>query len=416
MANNTYGSNFSGDVSTYIAGKTLMLAKKSMVMYQIMDKVPFPKNEGRTFQYTRYERVPLPQSALSEGQSPSGSQMSISQVTAVMDQWGDVLAVTDVAIDSVKHPVLQQAIELLSLQAAETMDREIIKVALSGTNIYYPNSISARSSLTSSDKISSAAIGKIVANMRSYGAIPYDGASYIGVFDPFSEDDIVGVDTTFIDASKYGAIKNLLNQEVGTWKGIRWVRGNTLPAIKLLTGASGAGSGTAGSLAASTTYNAKLVVVDKNTGFETHVSAVFNAATGLGESSVDITVPALPADATAGSLFRLYFGSNGGTLYVAASDIAASSTYNQKTVPTSGSVAQATPPATYKVHFAFVFGKQAMASVELNKIKAYLTPAVPSDSDPLVQRRKAGWKCDFKPVICNELFMARLEHVTSNGN
>jgi N4-gp56 family major capsid protein len=412
---NSFGSQFSSDaVSAYIAAKLLMIAQKTLVLYQICDKAQMKFGEGRTFQYSRYDRIPLPQAPLTEGVSPSGLAMSVGVVTGVLDQWGAWTGLTDVAIDSVKHPVLQQAISLLSNNARETIDREIFKVAASGTNIYYPNSVSARSGIGASDKLSSTLIGKVVANLRQDGAIPYADGLYMGVVDHFAEDDMM-IDTTFVDAAKYGAIKQLYVNEIGTWKGVRWVTTNSMPILRLLSGASGASSATGGSLANSTTYNAKVAVVDKMTGHETYLSATFNAATGMSATSVDITIPALPAGATSGSKMRLYFGSNGGTLYLAANDIDPSSTYNQKTVPTSGSVAQAAPPATYAIHLTFVFGKEAMACIELNKMKATLTPNVASDSDPLAQRRKAGWKADFKAVICNEDFMARIEHTATNG-
>lgn len=414
MSVNTLSSNFSNDVSVYIASKLLSLAVKQLVLYQLCDKVALPKGEGRTFQYTRYDRVPLPQSELSEGVTPGDTAMSISYVQAVMDQWGAVIPISDVAIDSVKHPVLQQAIALAAMQAQETVDREIAIVLIAGTNVFYPNAIAARGSLTTSDKIDSSAASKIVASLRKAGAMPYDGSHYVGVVDPYSEEDLMR-DSTLVAAAQYSSIKMLMNQEIGEWKGVRWVRSNTLPSIGLMTGASGASSDTTGSLTASTTYNAKLAVVDKNTGHETFITAVFNAATAGGKSSVDITVPALPSGATAGSKMRLYFGENSGVLYLAANDIDPSSTYNQKTVPTSGDVAQAAPPSGVRVHHAFIMGKQAISCVELNKVKAYLTPNVPSDSDPLVQRRKVGWKCDFKAVITNENFLARLEHYTTNG-
>lgn len=414
MATNTLASNFSTDVSTYIAEKTLMIALKELALYQICDKAVLPKNSSRTFQYTRYERLNLPQSSLTEGVTPSDVSMSISVVSAVMDQWGAVIPISDVAIDSVKHPVLQKAIELAAYQMKEVVDREIALVLLSGTNVFFPNAIASRPNLTTSDKIDSASIGKVVASLRAYAARPMDGSHYVGVVDSYSEDDLVK-DATFVLAAQYGNVKLLYNEEIGMWKGVRWIRSNTLPSLGLLGAVSAAGSGTAGSLVASTTYNGKLAVVDVRTGHEIFMSATFNAATGMGQTSVDITIPALPSGAPAGSLFRLYFGSNGGTLYRVASDIAASSTYNQKTLPTSGTVAQAAAPSGVRVHHAFILGKEAVSCVELNKMKAYLTPAVPSDSDPLVQRRKVGWKCDFKAVICNDSFLARLEHYTSNG-
>jgi N4-gp56 family major capsid protein len=138
VANNST-STFSSDVSLYIAQKVLQVALKNLVLYGLCDKAPLPKNSGRTFQYTRYERVVLPQSALSEGVTPGDTAMSISTVSAVMDQWGAVIPLTDQAIDSIKHPVLQKAMELAGMQAAEALDREIALTLLAGTNVFYPN-------------------------------------------------------------------------------------------------------------------------------------------------------------------------------------------------------------------------------------------------------------------------------------
>lgn len=415
MSVNTLTSNFSAAVSTYIAKKTLMLALKRVALYQVCDKPQQPMNSGKVFQYNRYDRVALPQSTLTEGTTPGDTSMSISTVTATMDQWGAVIPISDVAIDTVTHPVLQKAINLASLQAAETVDREICKVLLTGTNVFYPNAITARASLTTSDKMSTAFVGKIVAQMRGDGAIPYDGDLYLGVVDSWSEDDMVN-DSTFVTAAAYGAVKKLYVNEIGQWKGVRWIRSNALPNVKRLSTGSGASSATAGSLVASTAYDAKLTVVDANTGYETFIGDKLDISTAGGQTSIDFSVPALPTGATAGSTFNIYLGSDGGTLYLASTGNAASTTKNIGTLPTSGNVAPASCPASgNKVHFAFIFGMEGVACVELKKIESFLTPKGASDSDPLAQRRKVGWKTMFKAVICNELFIARGEHQTTNG-
>lgn len=416
MSTNAY-SAFASDAATYIAKKTLSIALKRLAVYQLAAKEPMPKNNSRTFQYTRYERLVLPQVKLSEGVTPADTQMSISTVQAVMDQWGAVIPISDVAIDSVKHPVLQKAIDLAAHQAQEVVDRECVKVALSGSNVFYPNKATvARSGIASTDYLTSPVIGRVVSVLRDQGAMPYDEGEdlFVGVVDSFTNDDI-SVDTTFLDAAKYGQIKKLLVNEIGEWKGVRWVRSNTIPYIGLATGASAATSATAGSLSNSTSYDALVSVVDAKTGFETFVSAVFTGTTGVAATSLDVTIPALPSGASAGSTFNMYFGAHSGVLYLAQQGLAASTVANQGTVPVSGPVAPATPNTGFKTHFSVIFGKEALACVELNKIHAYLTPAVPSDSDPLVQRRKVGWKTDFKAVITNDSFMARIEHAAING-
>jgi N4-gp56 family major capsid protein len=418
MSVNTFSGNFSADAVTYIAQKTLLIALRRLAIYQLCDKVPMPKNNSLTFQYTRYERFALPQYPLSEGVTPTGIPMTITPVQAVMSQWGAIVQISDISIDTVKHPVLQKAIDLMAHQSQETIDRECAKVALSGANVYYPNpATTSRSGIAATDYVTSTVIGRVVSVMRNYGAMPYDEGEdlYVGVVDSFVNDDI-SVDSTFVDAAKYGMIKKLLVNEIGEWKGVRWVRSNTIPFIGLLAGGSAASSATAGSLSSSTEYDAVLTIVDALTGYEVYVSAVFSATTGVGASSIQISVPALPSDATPGSTYNLYFGPHAGILYLAQTGLLASGSYNQGVVPLSGAVAPATPASGFKTHFTLVFGKEAISCVELEKIHAFITPAVPTDSDPLVQRRTVGWKALFKAVITNDNFMARIESASINGN
>ena len=106
--------------------------------------------------------------------------------------------------------------------------------------------------------------------------------------DSYTNDDI-SVDTTFVDAAKYGQIKKLLVNEIGEWKGVRWIRSNTMPTIGLMTGNSAATSATAGSLSNSTQYDFAVSVVDAKTGFETFVPAVFSGTTGMAATSIQIT-------------------------------------------------------------------------------------------------------------------------------
>ena len=91
--------------------------------------------------------------------------------------------------------------------------------------------------------------------------------------------------------------------------------------------------------------------------------------------------------------------------------IPANTAFSVLAPPTSGtSIAGSSIPATGEiVHSSWVFGKEAFAVVDLQKLQSFLTPNQASDSDPLVQRRKAGWKLMFKAVICNNDFMARIE-------
>lgn len=397
-------SRFQDNAQKYIAAQTLKRVNRDVIVYGLGKKEKLPHRYSKTFQYTRYEKLDLPYSPLSEGVTPSsGSDMNISTVQAVMDQWGSFVNLSDVAQITAKHPALQQAIQLLGEQASETIDREAIKLLLSNTNVTYPGAAISRATIAAADYMDTLTVKKVVADMRKQGARTRMGRLFFGLLDPFVEMDLAE-DTTFKEAASYSNIMALQNGEVGIWMGVRWVCSNLLPTIQRLGDPAFATSATAGSLANATTYYAKVVQVDNSLGFEVGVSQEVSAATGAGDTSMDITMPA-----ATGYTYNVYFGDTSGQTYLQSEQNAAAAVVNVGAVPASSDLPPAEPAVGVEVHYSWVLGDEAFAVPELMSLQTFLTPAQASDSDPLLQRRKASWKVMFKPVICNELFLERIE-------
>src|SRR5687767_9662296 len=107
-------STFSGaSINAHIAGEVLDIAKKSVVFQQLGEHAKLPAGEGKTFQFNRFERLALPLVPLTEGSPPASTNMAMTSVTAVADQWGAFVELTDVALLTVKHPLLAIAMKLL---------------------------------------------------------------------------------------------------------------------------------------------------------------------------------------------------------------------------------------------------------------------------------------------------------------
>lgn len=396
-------SNFSSDSQTYIAAQTLIRIKRDVVVYGLGKQEKLPNRFSKTFQYTRFEKLNLPKSALSEGVTPStNSSVSISTVQAVMDQWGDFVNISDVADITVKHPVMEQAMQLMSEQAAETIDRECINLLLSNTSVYYPGAVASRGALTTSSYMDSDTIKKVVAAMRSRGARNAEGKKMLGLFDPFVSFDVTS-DATFTLAAQYSNIQALYNGEVGQWLGVRWIESNLIPTLTRMSSVSTA-SATGGSLANSTTYYFKVTAVDNALGYEQLVTVEQTQATAGGGTAVALTMPS-----TAGYTYNVYAGSASGALFLYSSFSDPSAVVTVLSIPVSGNAPPATPAASVVVHYSWVLGMEAFAVPELMSLETFVTPRQASDSDPLLQRRKASWKVMFKPVICNQLFLARIE-------
>src|SRR5215469_11220520 len=175
MAGTNVASQFSADIVAYIAEKTLPLARKQLVAYQFGDPLTLPKGRGTTYTATRYLRIPLPFAPLSEGVPPIGETMTIQQVSAVAQQWGDKVTITDVAEMTIYHPLFQKATELVGLQVAETLERNTFNTLNSGTQINYVNSRGARASLTTGDVLSPYEVQRAYSMLFNLGAPRYMG-------------------------------------------------------------------------------------------------------------------------------------------------------------------------------------------------------------------------------------------------
>lgn len=434
-------SDLSSDVVTYIAEKTLLIAHRIVRFYELADKAKLPSQNSKTFQYTRYERLALPQTALSEGVTPSDTSMSISTVTAIAEQWGAVVTMTDVAELTIRHKPLQKAIQLLGIQSGELVERKLFEVLMAGTQVYYPGTVASRLLITSTDILVGDTLGKIVANLRDKGAMglekakgnvdPELGDNYVGVVDSFVEQDIV-TEPDFIDAKKYAQAMVLWNGEAGTFKGFRFVRSNMVPTLTSATGATTAdNSADNGTISFNLSVRVMVTGTDNTFGYEKVIYQSTEQDTANDANAAHTITVTIPA--TAGYTYNIYASAAGakdstttatamtlqGSGYAPSASIKIGSSVGTASatrlaLTTTGA---ASPPqmnaTTSKVHLSFFIGKEAYTCVDLQALQSTLTPAVASDSDPLIQRRKAGWKTMFKGVICNNDYFARCESESS---
>ncbi len=415
MSLQTFSSFPGGAVNVHIADKLLMIAKKSVIFQQLGEKAKMPAGEGKTFQYNRYNRLSLPLTTLTEGTPPSSTNMSLTTVQAVADQWGAYIAISDVAQLTIKHPLLQVAMNLLGYQAAELVDREVIKVLLGGTSVTYGNNVANASLLTTpaTDSLTDAVVQRMVSRLRTRGAYPYEGVNYVGVIDPAMEQDVTqSSNSAFVSASAYSNVKQLYNGELGQWRGVRWMVSNFIPTI---TGVAAPSFSTpTGGTFAAADYRVYVAYIDVNTGFTTQMSIVASAVTFASLDKLTFTTPSDTA-----YQYQIFIGLAGGAVsgpfYQASettagfNNIAAATAVEVLAPPVSGTVGQVPPASGAKIHSGWVFGKESYAVVDLMNLKSYVSRPDATISDPLVQQRTVGWKLMFKSVIQNDNFMERCE-------
>lgn len=435
-------STFSADIENYIADKTLPLARRQLVAYQFGDPLRLPKGRGTTYTATRYLRVPLPYAPLSEGVPPIGETMSIQQVSATAQQWGDKITITDVAELTIKHPLFVKATELVALQIAETLERNTFNTLNSGTQVNYVNSRGSRASLTTGDVLNPHEVNRAYGALFTIGAPRYMGDEitdtkldanaggapasdnprkmphYVSIMHPLVAQDM-RENSTIVTAWSYSDINRLYNYEVGEWGGIRFCLSNMVPTWTGIAQVNGT-PGTAGSLATGT-YYVKVTGSDTQNQFESQIYQVSASMSVVGPNgSISVVLPS-----TTGYTYNVYVGTANTTLNLGLSasgptvgpqagqavQLAAGST-----VVITGVGAAQTPPAApgtgFTVYPTYILGRGSYGQVMLDDARfTYLKEA--DKSDPLNQQRVVGWKTMYGTLIENQTFFMRIESLSA---
>lgn len=433
---NAAGS-FQADVENFIQEEVEPLARRQLVAYQFGKPLRLPPNRGTTYTASRYQRLPLPFAPLQEGVAPPGEPMTLQQVTAVAQQWGDRVIITDVANLTIMHPLFQQAIQLISLQLPETLERNTFNTLLSATQVNYVNNRANRAALIASDVLNPHEVNKMVGSMLQYGVPRFMGDEredmmieaganrpsrspavsqhYVALISPLVAQDM-RENSTIVTAWAYNDLDRLYNNELGPWGGARFVESNMIPYWIGVAAISGTASTTGGNLATNS-YFVQVTASPAQTSVEQYVYQVSGSISVTGPTgSISVALPNLPD-----YVFSVYIGTTASpsNLGLSASGpatgpLAGNATQlapNQTVVITGIGTAQTPPaaPATGVTVFPTIFiGNHSYGQVLLeNPEYHYLTGA--DKSDPLNQTRVVSWKIFYGSIILNQAFLARVE-------
>ena len=144
----TYGSI--GPRTAAKATKYLLKRGQALLVTERFGQVdPQPQNSSLVRKWRRYHSLPRATAPLAEGVPPKGHKLTYSDYTATLEQFGDVVYISDVVADTHEDPVLREAMGLSGEQAAETVEVLRINVLKAGSNVFYANAAASRSAVNS---------------------------------------------------------------------------------------------------------------------------------------------------------------------------------------------------------------------------------------------------------------------------
>lgn len=212
-----------------------------------------PKNAGTlTVKFRRYGNLSAATTALTEGVTPAGSDLSVTDITATVAQYGDFVTVTDVVDYSSQDAVLMETAELLGDQAGDTLDQITRDVLAAGTSASYSGTSNTQNShVAAGDVIDKADVTAAVLTLKlnnakkvtrmvnpetGYNTTPLN-AAYIGICHP-SISSTLRTLSGWVDVQNYPSSRTVMEGEIGYLEEVRFIETTN---AKVFTGA-GTGS------------------------------------------------------------------------------------------------------------------------------------------------------------------------------
>jgi N4-gp56 family major capsid protein len=196
-----------------------------------------PRKSGtNTIKFRRYDSLTAATTPLTEGTTPAGSQLSVTDVTADALQYGDFITITDVVDYESQDATLTEAAQVLGEQAGDTIDQLCRDVLAAGTTVQYADSRAARLQLLASSLISVAEVRKGVRTMKGNNAKkitsmvdPDEGynthpinAAFIGICHSDTTYTLKGL-TGWVPVEEYANKADVMPGEVGALDEVRFV-------------------------------------------------------------------------------------------------------------------------------------------------------------------------------------------------
>ena len=221
----------SAEMKTFYDMTLIDEAQAALVHDQFGQKRPIPKNGGKTIEFRKFAALAKATTPLTEGVTPDGKGLTVSTITATVNQYGDYITQSDILeLTSLDNTILE-ATKLLGRQAGLTLDTIVRNVLQSGTNVTYcpkvaddgsETAVTSRSGLDNTCQLTVKVLQQVVAKLRAQNA-PTIGGKYVAIIHPYVAYDLMR-DPEWIDAHKYAKPDNLYEGEIGEVAGIRFVQ------------------------------------------------------------------------------------------------------------------------------------------------------------------------------------------------
>ena len=238
MPDLTTRTEIPAEINNFYSKLLLDRATPSLLHNRFAQIKDIPRKGGtNTIKFRRYGVLAAATTPLSSGVTPAGKQLSTTELTAIVLQYGDYVTVTDIVDMQSYDPVLTEVAEdVLGDQIGLTLDNLCRDIIAAGTTVQYASTATSTAEIGAAMKLDRAEVKEMVRTLRGNNAKPimrmidpstgYNttpvGRSFIGII---SEDTLYDLDdaTGWIPVEKYPNKSNVMEDEVGSVGNVRFL-------------------------------------------------------------------------------------------------------------------------------------------------------------------------------------------------
>ena len=184
---------------------------------------------AKSIQMTKYARLALATTPLTEDEDAGRSQLSDSPILFTPAEYGAVVTRTNLASLQTGGKADLAAAQVVGLNAGQTTDKLAINALSNSSNVLFAGSATSEGTLAGADVMDAAFLNKVY-NKLARANVPMIGGAYVAVLHDDQIHDLRAATGagSWVDVTKYAVPGETLMNEVGMFKGFRIVRDNNI--------------------------------------------------------------------------------------------------------------------------------------------------------------------------------------------
>lgn len=192
---------------------------------------PIPSNSGKSIVWTRFTPLAVVTAALSEGANPTATDMTATNVSATLAEYGAYTTVSSLYSMTSIETGLKEHIEVHGQNAGESIDQLIrTELATNATAALaqFPSGATAASNFSTihtTDTLTGLEIRRAVRTLKKNKAQKFDNGMYRGIIGPDTAMDLMG-NSEWLDAHRYTTSDAIERGVVGKLHGVEFVESN----------------------------------------------------------------------------------------------------------------------------------------------------------------------------------------------